>query len=305
MVSAALPRRRCLTAGLGLALLCGCAGAEGPPGPSLLATAEDAPDAAALRAAREEVEEDHPPLRRRVSDREFRATLLRVEERLLPAARAVCVGMGPGAVCSWDIRLSRDREVNAGAGERGRITINRGIVEYTENDEQFALVLGHEIAHQAAAHIARSRIAQEVGAAVGAVVMGGLALAVAGVGEASPRASGRAVRDITRGGGAIGGRFGRLAYSKEQEREADRLSLLMLHRAGYDPVRARGLLLTMARLSRQRDTGLLDTHPAGPERLAAFDRSLAALQGGRGAASPLPPPPRDDPEAAAAGDQPA
>jgi predicted Zn-dependent protease len=287
----------------GLALLCGC-GAEGTPGASLFATAESGPDSAALLAAREEVEEDHPPLRRRVPDREFRATLLRVEERLLPAARAVCVGMGPGAVCSWDIRLSRDRALNAGAGERGRITINRGVVEYAENDEQFALVLAHEIGHQAVNHVARSLVAEEVGRAVGAVVMGGLALtaAVLGAGgDGGARGSGRAVRGITRDGGAIGGRLGRLAYSKAQEREADRLAVLMLDRAGYDLDRARGLLLTMARLSRQRETGLLDTHPAGPERLAAFDRSVVELRGGRGAASPLPPAARD---ADAEGDQP-
>ena len=87
-------------------------------------------------------------------------------------------------------------------------------------------------------------------------------------------------------GAGVGGYVGGIAYSKEQEREADYLSAVILYRAGLDLDKARGFLVTMARASRQKDTGLLDTHPAGPERLAAWDRAVQEI---RAAAGRLPP----------------
>ncbi len=80
-----------------------------------------------------------------------------------------------------------------------------------------------------------------------------------------------------------GAGIGRVSFSKEQEREADYIAAVILHRAGYDLRKARGFLVTMARASGRRETGMLDTHPAGPERLAAYDRAAAEVvaSGGR------------------------
>lgn len=276
-----LPRRRAAIACGGLFLLCGCAlgGCAGGPATGPLPAA---PGEEALRRAREEVEEDDAPLRRRLTAAELRDTLARVEARLLPAARALCREQPEGRVCSWDIRVSRDRGLNAGAGERGVVVLNRGVFELAENDDQVAFVLGHEIGHQAAAHVATTRLARQVGTAMGVVLAGGAALAAVVLGGGG-RASGRATRDITREGGGGGGRLGVLAFSRAQEREADLLALRMLHRAGFDPDAARGMLLTMARLSGgdgRQESGLFDTHPAGPERLAAFDMAARALRDG-------------------------
>ena len=46
--------------------------------------------------------------------------------------------------------------------------------------------------------------------------------------------------------------------------------------------RARAFLVTMARASGRRETGMLDTHPAGPERLAAWDRAVAEVRATNG-----------------------
>ncbi len=77
--------------------------------------------------------------------------------------------------------------------------------------------------------------------------------------------------------------IGRIGFSKEQEREADHIAAVTLHRAGCDLQKARGFLVTMARSSNRRETGLLDTYPASPERLAAHDRAAAEIlaSGGR------------------------
>jgi len=57
---------------------------------------------------------------------------------------------------------------------------------------------------------------------------------------------------------------------KEQEREANYLAAVILYRSNADLDKARAFLVTMARASGRKETGMLDTHPAGPERLAAW-----------------------------------
>ncbi|HSS84304.1 MAG TPA: M48 family metalloprotease, partial [Reyranella sp.] len=83
-------------------------------------------------------------------------------------------------------------------------------------------------------------------------------------------------------GANIGGAIGGISFSKEQEREADYLAALILYRAGVDLDKARGLLVTLARMSRQTQTGILDTHPAGPGRIAGWDRAVAEIRASNG-----------------------
>ena len=80
-----------------------------------------------------------------------------------------------------------------------------------------------------------------------------------------------------------GAAVGRISYSKEQEREADYLSALTLYRSEMDLDKARGFLVIMARASKQKETGMLDSHPAGPERLAAWDKAVEQIKASNGA----------------------
>jgi predicted Zn-dependent protease len=84
-------------------------------------------------------------------------------------------------------------------------------------------------------------------------------------------------------GSDVGGAIGRISFSKEQEREADYLSAVILYRSGVDLDKARGILVIMARGSGRKDTGMLDTHPAGPERIAAWDKDVEEIRASSGA----------------------
>jgi predicted Zn-dependent protease len=84
-------------------------------------------------------------------------------------------------------------------------------------------------------------------------------------------------------GGDIGGAIGRISFSKEQEREADYLAAVILYRSGLDLDKARGFLVIMARASGRKETGMLDTHPAGPERVAAWDKAVEEVRASNGA----------------------
>jgi predicted Zn-dependent protease len=262
-------RRRSFLALSGACLVCGCSGAvhqlpEISQGNLGLAQTE-------VRGA------GGPPSRRSVTDEEVIDILRNAERRIrLPAAQ-VCGEMNVG-ICQWHFRAVRDSSLNAGAGPNGLIMVNRGIVEYAANEEEVCMVIAHEMGHQAANHFARSQRNQTVGALVGAVLLGAAGFAA----SHGSYGSAQVTRSAMEAGANLGGAIGGISYSKEQEREADYLSALILYRAGVDLDKARGFLVTMARASSQKETGMLDTHPAGPERIAGWDRAVAEIRAANG-----------------------
>lgn len=219
-----------------------------------------------------------PPVRRVLTDEEAGDMMRSALARIRPPADQLCAEMNVG-VCQWNIRASANRSMNAGAGPNGLIFINRGVVEYAANEEEVCLVFAHEIGHQAANHVANNQRNQATGALIGAVLMGAVGAAAS---YRSPYA-GTVTRSAADTGAAVGRSIGRISFSKEQEREADYLAAVILYRSNVDLDRARGMLVTLARATGRRDTGLLDTHPAGPERLAAWDQAVAQIRASKGA----------------------
>lgn len=251
-------------------VLCGCAGAVHQL-PQL--------DQSNLSLAQTEVAAaGGAPRRHAVSDEDVVRTLDESLARIKPAASQLCREMAVG-VCEWRFVKSNDRSMNASAGPGGVIFVNRGIVEYAANEEEVAMVIAHEIGHQSANHVAAGRRNQAVGSILGAVLMGTLGAL------ASQRSSYSAsvTRNAADAGASLGGAIGRISFSKEQEREADYLSAVILYRSGLDLDKARGFLVTMARASGRRETGMLDSHPAGPERLAAWDKAVVEIRASNGA----------------------
>ena len=255
--------RRTALFGAGACALCGCSGAlHRLPGV----------EAGHMGLASTEIGAGALAERRDVTDEEVLATLRRAQARLLGPATGVCREIGAG-VCEWRFRATRDRSMNASAGGDGLIVVNRGIVEYARSEDEVAFVLAHEMGHHAANHVRQSGRNTAVGAVIGGLLLGGLA-AAAGAPSAVGDAAGAGVR--------AGSTVGRISFSKEQEREADYIAAVVLHRAGYDLRKARNFLVTMARASNRRESGMLDTHPAGPERLAAYDRAVAEVVASNG-----------------------
>ena len=140
------------------------------------------------------------------------------------------------------------------------------------------MVIAHEMGHQAANHLVTGQRNRAVGALVGAILLG----AVGAAATSGSYGSADAIRSAMEAGANIGGAIGGISFSKEQEREADYLAAVILYRAGVDLDKARGFLVTMARTSGQKETGMLDTHPAGPERMAGWDRAVAEIRASNG-----------------------
>jgi predicted Zn-dependent protease len=218
------------------------------------------------------------PQRRVIGDDEVFVTARSALARIRPSATRVCREMGVG-VCDWQLTVLNDRSLNASARPNGVVAINRGVVEYAANEEEVSLVIAHELGHQAANHLVTGQRNQAIGALVGAVLLG----AAGAIASSRNYNSANITRAAMETGANVGGAIGRISYSKEQEREADYLAALILYRSDVDLDKARGILVTMAKGSGRKETGMLDTHPAGPERLAAWDKAVQEVRASNGA----------------------
>jgi Zn-dependent protease with chaperone function len=155
----------------------------------------------------------------------------------------------------YRFKIINGDEVNAFALPGGFIYVYRGLIEAAETEGELAGVLGHEIGHIVARHhvsqIRRSQMANLGFWALGPVFGSGLKAA------ATKRA----------GSAALEGLFSK--FSREDEREADRLGAKNLYDAGYDP---RGMAVFFEKLAALRESkpNLLErffaTHPAAEER---------------------------------------
>jgi predicted Zn-dependent protease len=154
--------------------------------------------------------------------------------------------------------------VNAYAFPGGSIACTRGILVELENEAELAALLGHELGHVNARHTAQQ---MSKGAVVSAAV-GGLS-AVASSADSL-------LGDLVSGLGGIGAGALLASYSRDNEREADRLALTYMTRAGYSPEGMVGLL-DMLRRTSDRKPGALElmfsTHPMSEERYARVEEA--------------------------------
>ncbi|WP_200388259.1 M48 family metallopeptidase [Thiocapsa imhoffii] len=161
---------------------------------------------------------------------------------------------------SWEFVLFEADEPNAFALPGGKIGVNTGILPITKNEAGLATVLAHEIAHVTARHGAE-RLSHGM-----LVQLGGTALSGALGGQAA------ATRDVVMQAYGIGSQLGvMLPYSRMQEYEADRIGLLYMARAGFDPREATGFWERFQDYNRSRGGGrtpeFLSTHPVDRSRI--------------------------------------
>jgi predicted Zn-dependent protease len=182
--------------------------------------------------------------------------------RLLTAARQRGEITGElDQVLAWEPFLVKDRSVNAFALPGGYIGVHLGLLAVTRTPDELASVLAHELSHVTQRHIARM-IAQQ-----GRTSWIGIASLLLGVLAAS--ANPAAAQALIYGGQAAAIQ-GQLNFSRDMEREADRVGFSVLSDAGF---RRGGMALmfeTLQQASRLNDDGsfpYLRTHPLTTERI--------------------------------------
>lgn len=164
-----------------------------------------------------------------------------------------------------------DPSINAFAMPGGYIGVHTGLILSAQSESELAGVLAHEISHVTQRHIAR-QVFQSKQLGMAAMLAMGLALLAA---RSNGQVAGAAV--ATTQAGAISAR---LAFSRDFERESDRLGFDILRQAGFD---VRGMSNFFARLQRavrlyeNNASVYLRSHPLTGERLTDMQNREQSL----------------------------
>jgi len=176
---------------------------------------------------------------------------------------AKLTGSASGARQDFEFFAIRDSSINAFALPGGFIGVHTGLISISDNESELASVMSHEIAHVTQRHIARQIGIQK---RMEVPMMIAMAAAIL-LGRSRPDLASGAMAATQ--GGAISSQ---LAYSRDFEREADRVGFQTLTAAGYD---ARGMgefFEKMQRYTRLQDSGAvpsyLRSHPITTERIS-------------------------------------
>ena len=157
----------------------------------------------------------------------------------------------------WEFNLIEDDKVmNAWCMPGGKVAVYTGILPVTRDETGLAVVMGHEVAHAMANH-GNERMSQALLA-----TMGGVALSVALSEKPSQ------TRQLYMAAFGVGASVGiLLPYSRVHESEADRIGLMLMARAGYDPKEAVPFWQRMNEKAGTRAPEFLSTHPAPASRI--------------------------------------
>ncbi|MEX2631062.1 MAG: M48 family metallopeptidase [Tistlia sp.] len=188
------------------------------------------------------------------------------DERLTRVAGRIVTAAGRGDE-SWEFAVIQDDSLNAFALPGNKIGVNGGMMDFVQNDDQLAAIIGHEIAHVAAQHSAE-RYSQQMVSQIGMNVASA-AMAASNTPAANEIA---AVLGAGLNFGVI------LPYSRRHELEADSLGVQYMARAGYDPREAIAFWRRMTEeQGRSQQPEFMSTHPADQTRIDNLQEQIRRL----------------------------
>lgn len=157
---------------------------------------------------------------------------------------------------NWEFNLIDNSDANAWAMPGGKVAIYTGILPLTQNETGLAVVMGHEIAHAIARH-GNERMSQALLAQLGGI---GLSVAL----NEKPKET----QNIFLTAYGVGSTLGILKYSRTHESEADKLGLIFMAIAGYNPDEAVAFWERMAKHhSGPKPPEFVSTHPSDATRI--------------------------------------
>jgi beta-barrel assembly-enhancing protease len=199
-----------------------------------------------------------------VDDPEINAYVDSVGQRL--------VAVSADAGREFEFFVVRDNSINAFAMPGGFVGIHTGLLLAAQSESEFAGVLAHEISHVTQRHIARQlqKESQLTWAAVAGLVVALLAA------RSSPQASQAAIM-----GTQAGAIQAMLNYSRDFEREADRVGFSLMEGSGFDPNGMPAFFERLQRATRLAELNAapayLRTHPLTTERMADLQTRAAGV----------------------------
>lgn len=156
----------------------------------------------------------------------------------------------------WEFNLIEDETMNAWCMPGGKVVFYSGILPVAKNTDGIAAIMGHEIAHAFAKH------GQERMSSAQIQQMGAAAVAA---GTANEEEEAQLLWNLAYG---VGTQLGMLKFSRTHEDEADKLGMVFMIMAGYNPQEAVGVWERMAAVSQTKTPEFLSTHPSNRTRIA-------------------------------------
>jgi predicted Zn-dependent protease len=172
------------------------------------------------------------------------------------------VSNSPDSQLKFNFFVVQDNSINAFAMPGGVVGVHTGLILAANSESELASVLGHEIGHVTQHHLARMLASQKYDTFKN---IAGIALALL-VARANPQLASGALTTAS----AVGVQ-NQLDYTREHEREADRIGLQILDSAGFDVRAMPAFFTTLQRGTRFAEGGapsFLRTHPLTSERIA-------------------------------------
>ena len=158
---------------------------------------------------------------------------------------------------TYDVKVLDSEMVNAFVTVGNTIYLFKGLLKFTENNEELASVIAHELGHIELDHI-ESRLLTEFGLTVLTLIMSG----------GDPTLATQVVKEVSSG-----------AYSRKHENEADDFALQLLLKSGIDPAYL-GIMFKRLKSKYQdelfKEFELLSSHPVMEKRIKKsfeFDKS--------------------------------
>ena len=173
-----------------------------------------------------------------------------IGQRLAKAAADVDPGF------DWEFNVIESDQANAFALPGGKVAVYTGILDVAKNVDGLSAVMGHEIAHAIARHGAERMAYQKL-------IQWGSIVASVALGEMD-----YSTQRMVMGALGVGSQYGvLLPFSRHHESEADKLGLIFLARACFDPREAPRLWERMAENSQGQPREFMSTHPSHDTRI--------------------------------------
>ena len=169
----------------------------------------------------------------------------------------------------WEYNTVDDPTVNAWCMPGGKIVFYTGILDLTSNDDEIAVIMGHEIAHAVAGH-GNERMSQAA-ALQGALTAGQFVL----LNDSNPSRGNQILLQSL----GIGGQLGMLKFGRKHELEADKMGLIFMNTAGYNPYSAVDFWTKMKEASGgAAPPEFMSTHPSNDRRIQEIQDALLEME---------------------------
>lgn len=193
---------------------------------------------------------------------------LNVDPALTQRVRAIAARIQPHTAVfrpdapgwKWEVNVIDSNELNAFCMPGGKIAFYSGLIrQLALNDNEIAVVMGHEISHALREH-SREQVSQ----AIAAQTTISIGAALLGLGQGSAELANTAYQALIA-----------TKFSRVDESEADRIGLELTARSGYDPRAGVSLWQKMMNASQgSRPPEFLGTHPAETSRIREIEALL-------------------------------